>query len=525
MKRRQWWSLALLSTALTILAAWQIREPGYMDAEYYYATGIEIAEGRGFSEPFLWNYLDDPEGLPHPSHRYWMPLTSLFVALPVWIFGSSFRAAQGASVLLTLLLPLLTARLAGWMGLAGRRAFLCGLLALFPGYFLAFNLTTDSFALYALLGAAGLWALAAAAQSPGWSGWLAAGLLIGLAHLTRADGLLLLIPALFALSHSKRSAWRAGLLLAAGYALVMMPWFLRNMLVGGSPLPAGASRAIWQLSYNELFSYPAEKLSAQRWLQAGWAQHFSVRLQALGLILASLLGVNGLVYLWAPVLLGIRKHRTQLLVRLWLIYLLMLGLVMAFVFPFAGPRGGFFHSSAALMPLLWIMALEGIAPLIRSLGRKRGWNLAHAEGAFSAGLVALAALLTGYLYWGRVVGPNPAQARWNTGSGNYRQVEALLEGLPAGRAAVNNPPGFYLQTGVEAIVIPDGDENTLRQALLDFEVDWLVLESNHPAGLKALYARQGLTSWTRQIAVLPGADGAPIYLLETINGEAQDQSP
>ena len=49
--------------------------PGYMDADYYYATGLVLAEGQGFTEPFLWNYLDNPSGLPHPSHAYWMPMT------------------------------------------------------------------------------------------------------------------------------------------------------------------------------------------------------------------------------------------------------------------------------------------------------------------------------------------------------------------------------------------------------------------------------------------------------------------
>ena len=47
--------------------------PGYMDAEYYYAGGLQLAAGRGFTQPFLWNYLDQPEGLPHPAFTYWMP--------------------------------------------------------------------------------------------------------------------------------------------------------------------------------------------------------------------------------------------------------------------------------------------------------------------------------------------------------------------------------------------------------------------------------------------------------------------
>jgi len=61
--------------------------PGYMDADYYFAGGIQLANGNGFTEPYLWNYLDDPAGLPPPSHTYWMPLASIVSALGMWITG------------------------------------------------------------------------------------------------------------------------------------------------------------------------------------------------------------------------------------------------------------------------------------------------------------------------------------------------------------------------------------------------------------------------------------------------------
>ena len=63
--------------------------PGYMDADYYFVGGMQLAEGKGFTEPYLWNYLDDPSGLPHPSHTYWMPLASIVSAAGMWITGQS----------------------------------------------------------------------------------------------------------------------------------------------------------------------------------------------------------------------------------------------------------------------------------------------------------------------------------------------------------------------------------------------------------------------------------------------------
>ena len=64
--------------------------PGYMDADYYYSVGLQIINGFGLNELVLWNYLDDPAGLPHPSNAYWMPL-------PGW--GWQLPAAQNSLIL------------------------------------------------------------------------------------------------------------------------------------------------------------------------------------------------------------------------------------------------------------------------------------------------------------------------------------------------------------------------------------------------------------------------------------------
>jgi len=60
MNWRHYLLLASLGLALsTTVAAFQ-PVSGYMDADYNYAGGLQQAADRGFSEPFLWNYLDDP---------------------------------------------------------------------------------------------------------------------------------------------------------------------------------------------------------------------------------------------------------------------------------------------------------------------------------------------------------------------------------------------------------------------------------------------------------------------------------
>ncbi len=80
--------LFFLSLGITSLVAIFQDSPGYMDADYYYAGGVRLAQGFGFSDPFLWNFLDDPQGLPHPSHTYWMPLPSILVMLGMALSGA-----------------------------------------------------------------------------------------------------------------------------------------------------------------------------------------------------------------------------------------------------------------------------------------------------------------------------------------------------------------------------------------------------------------------------------------------------
>ncbi|GAP17974.1 hypothetical protein, partial [Levilinea saccharolytica] len=153
MTRRDYCILYLIG--LILAAAWASFQaaPGYMDADYYYLGGVHLAEGKGFWENVLWNYLDDPAGLPHPSHAYWMPLASILAAGGMLVSGTtSFWAAKLPFLLLAAGVPVVSAAL-GYR-LTGRRglAWLAGALGLAPGFYAAYMTLTETFALYMLLG-------------------------------------------------------------------------------------------------------------------------------------------------------------------------------------------------------------------------------------------------------------------------------------------------------------------------------------------------------------------------------------
>ncbi|HEX3052918.1 MAG TPA: hypothetical protein VHP83_19825, partial [Aggregatilineaceae bacterium] len=183
----------LLAAVWGTFLALLIDQPGYTDAYYYFNAGQRLVQGDGLTDPYLWTYLNAPDRLLGPSHAYWMPLESLLAAVTMAVFGANFGAAQIPAVLCFAGLVTLVFWLGGAVGHTRRYAWLAALLVLFSGFYTPFWTTTDTFALYGLVGAAALVAIGKGRVVGDWRWYALGGGLSALAHLTRADGLLLLI--------------------------------------------------------------------------------------------------------------------------------------------------------------------------------------------------------------------------------------------------------------------------------------------------------------------------------------------
>jgi 4-amino-4-deoxy-L-arabinose transferase-like glycosyltransferase len=522
--------LALLVRLLAIILA---HGPGYMDAAYSYDIALNLAHGQGFSEPFLWNYLDDPAGLPHASHLYWMPLPTILAWAGLKLLGESYRAAQVPFVLMAALLPLVSY----WVALqvTGRRrhGWLAGLLTIFSGFYVLYWGHTDNFTPFALAASLSLvatWQAGRAAESKHGAGrWWAfgAGALVGLAHLSRADGPLLLIAigmmwGVYLISKSTSSremgSWRldiAGLLwLLLGYGLVMLPWFIRNWLVAGAPLPTVGAQTIWLTTYDDLFSYGRD-LSMQNYLAWGWANILRSKLDALWPNVQTVVAVFGMVFLAPLAFIGGWRLRRQPLFQLAAWYGALLFLAMTFVFTFPGPRGGLFHSGGALLPFMFTAAVVGLDASIEwAAAHRRGWHVLAARRVFGVGMVGLAALVSGFLYYqGVVVG-----TRWRGDPAYSDLVEWLAARDQLGQLVmVGDPPSYWYAGGGPSVVVPNGPVETLLAVADRYGARYAVLDQNHPAPLQPLYGEHTTFSRLSPVCTLMDAMHQPVYVFQIIS--------
>ncbi len=468
--------LALGGLAVQALWALRLSQPAYMDAAYYATNGSRLANGFGFTEQIIWQYLNHPTSLPTPSHTYWMPLASLLSALGETLWPS-FRGMQLPFVVLAGLLPLLSFAIVKQLGGNLRQAVVAGLFTMAGGFYAAVWGQPETFAPFAWLGGGSLLLMARAQR---WPTWLAAGLLSGLAFLTRSDGSLLLLTGLLLLAwqgwRTKQwpSAVTGGLAFLLGALAVMAPW-LPHMLRHPSP----ALQTMWLTTYDDLFSLGRDHTLAT-FLAWGCPNFVRSRLMGLSVAGQSFVAISGLIFLTPLVVWGwINRWRAQRSAVLPLtLFSVMLFGTMALIFTFPGSRGGLFHASVAIFP--WTMALAALG-----LDLAIDWvaaRLSHWEPATAKPRFGLLAIL-GAFALSLVIG-----LRRPTAPVQYGVVASQLP--TSAVVMVGDAPSFHYQTGLAALSLPNEPLDTVLLGADPFNVTHLLLDPNRPQPLADLYALQ-----------------------------------
>jgi len=488
----------LVSLVVRSLSATLVVFPIPEDTAYYVAVSQHLVQGRGLVADVLWSYNTPPLLFPRPAFEVWLPLPSLLAAVPMALFGATFRSAQVVPILLGSLVPVLAWRLAA--DVAEERRLAPGrarTLAVGTGLTCAVYLplllhstlldSTMPFAVFAL--AACLLMTRIAARPPSsWSDTrlVILGGLIGLAALTRNEavwlGLAWAVVAWTASgsrSRRDRLVWIAVPAVVAG--LIFAPWAARDWIVFGNPLPGQALTNALSVTGFDIFAW-ADPPTLSRYLAVGPGRLVGMRVDGIGHNLLSVLLVPGaplsfvgLVSL--PLVIRLRSLRAVVLVAA------ITFLVTSLVFPVATTWGTFLHAAGPVHVLLVISALLGLDALIAAVGRRRGWTKPVAW-------LAPTLTVTGALLFSLVLFPSfGANSRGIADRYQALDAQMIAVGLPLGQSGPvisDFPIWLSTATGTEALALPAEPPTDVLDLARAFDAKTLIVSSDDHGGWPAI---------------------------------------
>jgi 4-amino-4-deoxy-L-arabinose transferase-like glycosyltransferase len=478
--------LFLLALGVRLLTAAIFVDPAYPDSFYYVNVARELAAGNGLTIDYLWNFVEvggrlpDVATLPIDANAHWMPL-AVFIQVPfIWLLGPTAVASGIPFWLCAAAVAPVTFWIAKDAGLERWQAMAAGVLAAVPGAVVPYLAQPDNFAPFMLLGALSLWACARGLRGDRRA-FALGGLLVGLAFLSRNDGVLLGVP--FALAFLvelirrpalPRIGWKAALACAGLFLIVAAPWLVRQLATFGSISPSAANgRILWITEYRQLYSVSTET-TLDSFLGQGLTSLLQSRLS--GLISAlTIFGTMPLLVFLAPfTAIGAWLRRRDTSFIPWIVYGITLFLFSTLLFAVHVPYGTFLHSAVALVPHAYIASLVGIAGAVDWVARRRpSWNPPRARRVFSWMVVGVVAI-------GSVGGAWITLRAWTREAELRRTLVGALADAPiTDRVMSADAGGFRYLSGHPGIVTPDDPLPVVEDALRRYAVRWLILERDH----------------------------------------------
>jgi Dolichyl-phosphate-mannose-protein mannosyltransferase len=478
-----------LALAVRVVLIWHFPDPAYPDSFYYVDVARALTAGHGFNVDFIWIFPEVGGGipldpvLPIPSNAHWMPLASL-VQVP---FLAAFGNASWASALPFALIGATAAPLTWAIARDARASSLvsvgAAILTAVPVLSLVYMTQPDNFSIYQPLVIGALWMGARGLKGSGRS-FALAGLLTGLATLSRNDGVLVLGALGLAFLSDRWRAWRsqdqrpaipfgAAVACVGLFALVMAPWWVRQLAVFGSLSPSTASGKVLFIRDIGEWNSITTPANLQHLLDQGLGPLLTSRIG--GLIAAVMIFVTLVAgFVLAPfMVVGGWVRRRSLDFQP---YFLFAGLLFAFsslVSAVHVPGGTFIHSAVALAPQGYILALEGIAVAVAWVAARRStWDVTVATRAFTGAAVAFAigAGLLGTVF---------VHGVWSGNRDSFLTVARALDaaGAPAtDRVMSIDASGTRFWTGRGGVVLVNDPIETIEAVARAYDIRWLVLE-------------------------------------------------
>jgi hypothetical protein len=468
-------------------------DPAYPDSYYYVDVARALNAGHGFNVDFIWAFVEtggqlpaNPQ-LPIPSNAHWLPLASLIQLPFLAVFGTSPAAGMIPFVIIGASAAPLTWAIARDAG-AGRAIQVgAGLMTAVPAASTVFMAQPDNFALYQPLGAAALW-LGARALKGDRRAFALAGLMVGLASMARNDGVLIGLALAIVFFWDRWRAWRSaggrspaigwGQAFACGalFAIVVAPWWIRQLVVFGSISPSSASgRILWIREITDMNSITIPA-TLQTFLGQGLGPLLESRLFGLIAAVGNYVIIVLSFVLTPFLIIGAWVRRGSLDYRTFYIYSALLFAAAGLLFAIHVPLGMFLHSAVALVPHSYILVLEGVVAAVAWTARRRPtWNQAEASRFFLSATVGVA-ILTG------ILGTWKVHEEWARMRHGREMAAAAMDRLGIGpdeRVMSGDTAGFKYFTGRGGVVTVSDPVDVIGRVGRAYGVRWMILERTH----------------------------------------------
>ena len=468
-------------------------DPAYPDSYYYVDVARALNAGHGFNVDFIWAFVEtggqlpaNPQ-LPIPSNAHWLPLASLIQLPFLAVFGTSPVAGMIPFVIIGATAAPLTWAIARDAGASRAIQVGAGLMTAIPAASTVFMAQPDNFALYQPLGAAALW-LGARALKGDKRAFALAGLMVGLASMARNDGVLIGLALAIVFFWDRWRAWRSGggrspaigwgqaFACGALFAVVVAPWWIRQLVVFGSISPSSASgRILWIREITDMNSITIPA-TLQTFLGQGLGPLLESRLFGFIAAVGNYVIIVLSFVLTPFLIIGAWVRRGSLDYRIFFIYSALLFAAAGLIFAIHVPLGMFLHSAVALVPHSYILVLEGVVAAVAWTARRRPtWNQAEASRFFLSATVGVA-ILTG------VLGTWKVHEEWARMRHGREMAATAMDRLGIGpdeRVMSGDTAGFKYFTGRGGVVTVSDPVDVIGRVGQAYDVRWMILERTH----------------------------------------------
>jgi hypothetical protein len=502
-------ALYLLALVARLVAAALFPDPAYPDSFYYVDVARQLAAGHGFTVDFVWIFpevggsIPANPVLPIPSNAHWMPLASLIQVPFIWLLGPTAFASA-----LPFALTGATAAPMAW--LIGRDAGAprivqlgAGILTAFPALSFVYMVQPDNFSLYQPL-VTGALLLAARGLKGSRGAFVAAGLLAGIATLSRNDGVLVLAVLGAAWlwdrlrsyvrfggdePRAPRIPFLAALGAVAGFFHVVAPWYARQLATFGSLSPSTASGKVLFIRDIGEWNSITTPATLDHLLGMGLVPLLLTRIGGF-IAAANIFSILVGAFILVPFgLIGAWVRRRDATFGPYFGYAVLLFAFSALVSAVHVPGGTFIHSAVALAPHGYVLALLGIVAAIGWIARRRrGWDVRSASRVFVGAAVGLGVAAA-------VLGMFAVHTSWDEKRQRMQDVAAALDeaGAPVSDRLMSiDASGYRYWSGRGGVVLVNDPLETVAQVADAYDVRWLILEADDsvPAATSILVDHQ-----------------------------------